>query len=172
MWASWAQGPGLALSHKQVAQGPCTKFSVWWSNEWTSRITWGPSFSSTELFWNRLSVTIFRISVECFYFYCHHENCWNLKIPSISAELPISHSMWDLCMCLEGSVPAQMILCSCVLISSANLTWLREAGRRRVLSRPPPVKRDSNSEEVIALRDWTFLAEKLGLLVKSLFSYS
>lgn len=71
MWVSWAQGPCLALSHKQVAQGPCTKYSVWWSNEWTSRITWGPSFSSTELFWNRLSMKIFHISVECFYFYCH-----------------------------------------------------------------------------------------------------
>ena len=111
-----------------------------------------------------------REEVECFYFYCH---IWKLlKLEDFQHQHRTPHfSLYvRLFTCLEGSIAAQMILCSCVPINSAYLTWLREAGRRRVLSRRPPIKRDSNSEEVMALTDWTFLPQKLGLSVKRLFS--
>lgn len=69
--------------NRRAIQGPCTISSEWWSNGWVSRVTWGPSFSTTKLFWNCLSLKTF-ISIVVY------ENCLNFKISGIRAELHIS----------------------------------------------------------------------------------
>lgn len=168
MWA-WAQGPGLlcltSKGHRDLTQ----KFSEWWSNEWMAESLEALSISSTELFWNCLSVKIFlftwrsRTSLLLLY----EKLLKLLKISSISAELPISHSVRT-CHLFGRFYPCSDDACSQVPIKLC-IPDLAQRGRRRVQgSRPPPIKRDSNwgshgSKRLNLLwKTWT--------LVKSLFS--
>ena len=165
MWASWAQGSGLALSHKQVAQGPCTKFSVWWSNEWTSRISWGPSFSSTELFWNRLSVKIF--SYQCrmlllLLSYMRIAETWGF--PASAQSSPFL-TLCETCI-LVWKVLSLLRWYFAPVFSSTLQTWLGSEKQEEGVCYP-----DRHQSRETQILSKSLLSEiELGLLVKSLFS--